>query len=101
MSPPPNVRTTTILASPVQSTCSGDASWTSTSGRLSLGKGLGLLEHRLDAADVEERLLGDVVEVAAVQRVERFHRLRDRHVDAGQTGEHLADEERLRQELLN
>ena len=31
---------------------------------------LGLLEHRLDAADVEERLLGHVVELAADERLE-------------------------------
>ena len=62
---------------------------------------LRLGEHALDAADVEERLLGHVVELAVDERLEALDRLLDRHEDAGQTGEDLADEERLRQEPLD
>ena len=38
----------------------------------------GLLQHRLDPADVQERLLGYVVEVAVEQHLEGLHRLLDR-----------------------
>ena len=43
---------------------------------------LGLLEHRVHAAHVQERLLGHVVEVAVDQGLEGLDRLLDRHVDA-------------------
>ena len=57
--------------------------------------------HLLDGADVEERLLGDVIEVAIDERLERLDRLGDRHVLALEAGEHLGDEERLGQESLH
>ena len=62
---------------------------------------LRLGEDRLGAADVEEGLLGHVVEVAVDERFEAFDALLDRYEDALQTGEDLAHEERLAQELLD
>ena len=57
--------------------------------------------HLLDAADVEERLLGNLVELAVDDRLEALDRLGHRHVLALQAGEHLGDEERLGQEALH
>ena len=49
-----------------------------------------------------ERLLGHVVEIAVDQRLERLHRLLDRHVDARRCPVNAsADEERLGQEPLD
>ena len=62
---------------------------------------LGLGEHLLDAADVEERLLGHLVELAVDDRLEALDGLGDRHVLALEAGEHLGDEERLREEALD
>src|SRR5262249_461196 len=62
---------------------------------------LGLGQHALGSTDVEERLLGGVVELAVDERLERLHRLVEWHEDARQTGEHLAHEERLREEPLD
>ena len=57
--------------------------------------------HLLDAADVEERLLGNLVELAVDEGLERFDGLVGRHVLTLQAGEHLGDEERLGQESLH
>src|SRR5450631_3660755 len=100
MSPPPNVRATTMSASPVNRIASGDTTST-VNIRSTLLEGLGLREHRLCTTDVEERLLGNLVELAVHERLERLDRLLDRHVDALEAGEDLADEERLRQEALH
>src|SRR6188508_2634737 len=62
---------------------------------------LGLREDLLDAADVQERLLGDLVELALEDRVEALDGLVDRHELALDTREHLGDEERLREEFLD
>ena len=55
----------------------------------------------LDAADVQERLLGQVVEVALQDRVERCNGLVDGHRLARYAGENLGDVEGLRQEALD
>ena len=55
----------------------------------------------LDRADHVEGLLGDRVVLAVHDLLEALDRLRDRHVLAGQPGELLRDEERLRQEPLD
>src|SRR5688572_27496299 len=54
-----------------------------------------------DAADVEEGLLGDVVEVALDDRVERLDGLLDRDGRALDTGELLGHVGVLREELLD
>ena len=95
------VRTTTMSASPENSTRSGDTSSTCRAAQPSPPAALRLGEHRLDAADVEERLLGHVVELAVDEQLETLDRLVDRHEDARQTGEDLGHEERLGQEPLD
>ena len=83
-SPSSSVRTMTMSASPSYSTCSGETARPATSP-MTLSyflQRLGLGEHGLDAADVEERLLGHVVELAVAQRLEALDRLVDRHEDA-------------------
>src|SRR5690606_4409588 len=62
---------------------------------------VGLAAGVLGAADVEERLLGQVVQLAVDQRLERLHRLLDRREDAGQAGEGLGHEHGLRKEPLD
>ena len=62
---------------------------------------LGLGDGLLDVADQEERLLGQVVVLALAERLERGDRLLERDVLAGDAGELLGDEERLRQEALD
>src|SRR6478735_3776028 len=54
-----------------------------------------------DAADVEEGLLGDMVEVALDDRVERLDRLLDRDSGALDAGELLRHVGVLREELLD
>ena len=61
-------------------------------------EGLGLLEHRLGAADVEERLLRNVVQLTVSQSLEALDRFRDRGVDTLDAGELLTDEEGLLRE---
>src|SRR5207249_4191219 len=61
----------------------------------------GLLAGALGVADVEERLLGQVVELAVHELLERVDGLLHGHVDPLHAGELLPDEERLREELLN
>src|SRR6266568_5811799 len=101
MSPPSSVRATTISACPSNRIASGDTTSTASGIRSTLLQRLGLCEHRFGAAHVEERLLRYLVELTVHERLERLHRLRDRHVDALQPGEDLADEERLRKEPLH
>ena len=66
-----------------------------------LGQSLGVRLDVLDAAAHEERLLGRVVELAVAQPLERVDRLVQRHELAGDAGELLGDEERLREEPLD
>src|SRR5688572_12825781 len=61
----------------------------------------GLLVGLLDAADVAERGLGQVVPLALAQLLEAADRLLDRRHLALLAGERLGDDERLRQELLD
>src|SRR5438045_4769045 len=68
---------------------------------LLLGQRLGLLAGTVGVADVEECLLRQVVELAVDQLLEGLDGLLHRDVDALQSGELLADEERLREELLH
>src|SRR5665213_1246199 len=58
----------------------------------------GLGQYRLGSADVEEGLLGNLVELAVDQGLERLDRLLHRHGDTLQAGEHLTHVEGLRQE---
>src|SRR5947207_15941852 len=89
---PATVRATTMSASPEYRIRSGDT--TSARSVMSLGlELLGLLPHGVGVAHVEERLLGQVVELAVDQGLEAGHRLVDRHEDALEAGEHLAHEE--------
>src|SRR4051812_15291936 len=106
MSPPSTVRAVTISASPVHRMRSGETTWTwSVMAGLSLACGLAELGSlgpgALGAADVQERLLGQVVEVAVDQHLERLHGLVDRGGDALQAGEGLGHVHRLRQEALD
>ena len=64
-------------------------------------EGVGLGQRRLGTAHVEERLLGHLVEIAVDQGLERLDGLLHGNGDALQTGEHLADVERLGQEPLD
>src|SRR5947208_10185649 len=83
---------------------SGDTSSTwraTTATSLVRRQRAGLLPRALGVAHVEEGLLGQVVELAVDQQLERLDRLVDGDVDALQAGELLADEERLRQEALH
>src|SRR5258708_21851715 len=99
MWPRRSVRTRTMGRTPWKRTCWGETSWTSM-GALPLQR-LRLGEHRLDPADIEECLLGNMVELAADERLEALDGLFDRHEDPLQTGADLADEERLAQALLH
>ena len=63
--------------------------------RSALFQRLRLREDGLDAAHVEERLLGHLVELAVHERFEALDGLLDRDVDALDAGELLAHEERL------
>src|SRR5437868_7200062 len=62
---------------------------------------LGLLGRLVDAADVHERALGQVVPLALAQLLEAADRLGQRRHLALLAGERLGHEERLRQELLD
>lgn len=62
---------------------------------------LRFLADVVKTAAVKERLLGDVVEVAVDQFLERGDRLIDSDVSAGVAGELLGNEVRLRKESLN
>src|SRR3954468_21614098 len=79
---------------------SGETSWTSnaTSAVLQL---LRLGARCVRVADVEERLLREIVELALDEQFEGLDGLVDRDVDALEAGEHLTDEERLREEALD
>src|SRR5687767_13532592 len=57
--------------------------------------------HVVEAADVEERLLGQVVGLAVADRVEAAQRVLDGRVDALLAGELLGHEERLAEEPLD
>src|SRR5205085_5151985 len=62
---------------------------------------LGLLEHLLDRALQQERLLGDVVVLAFDDLAEAADRVGDLHVLTLDAGELFRDVERLREEALN
>src|SRR4051812_44571027 len=61
----------------------------------------GLLPDVVEAAAVEERLLGNLVEVSFDQLAERGNRLVDRNEPAGITGELFCNEVRLGKEPLD
>src|SRR6266536_4727927 len=100
---PATERATTKSASPAQTSRSGVTRCRS--------RGIGLLPlapqppclllRLLDPANVEERLLRQVVVVAAGERVERGDGLVQRHALAGDAGELLGHVERLRKEALD
>ena len=62
---------------------------------------LGLGLHLVNVADVQERLLGKIVETTIDDGFEGLDRFGDRHVLTVKAGEDLGDEERLRQEALD
>src|SRR5688572_5952581 len=100
MSPPPSVRASTIWASPVQRMRSGDT--TSTWRVIGLLQQLGGLgADGVGAADVEEGLLGQVVEVAVDELLEAVDRLLHRGEHALEAGEVLGHEHRLAEEPLD
>src|SRR4051812_31994339 len=121
MSPPPTVRQITISASPLYRIRSGETSSTCMAIALRLalaflllavllvvalpafllGERLGLLPCAVGVADVEEGLLGQVVELAVDQLLEGLDGLLHRDVDALEARELLAHEERLGEELLH
>src|SRR6478609_9967407 len=96
------VLATTIDASPDQTSASAETRLTVSGMSAVL-----LLDLRpalfdvVDAADVEERLLGNVVEVALDDRVERLDGLLDRDRGALDAGELLRHVGVLREELLD
>src|SRR5580693_1185045 len=113
---PSSVLAMIISARPPQSSPSGSTSWTfivtvlprATSSRYLPGATssrplhiLGLLFYVLDAADHEERLLGEVVVLALADGLERGDSLLERHEDARLPGELLGDEHRVGQEPLD
>src|SRR5690349_7599839 len=101
---PSFVRATTMLACPDQ-TCS--SAETTVTVRSAMALAVLLLDLRpllldvRDRADVEERLLGHVVEVAADDRVERLDRVLQRHRGALDTGELRRHVGVLGEELLD
>src|SRR5487761_1784255 len=95
---PPALRHTTISASPEYIVREGatNSTWVvAMAASVLLLKLAGLLADAVDASHVEERLLGDIVEIAVDQRFEGLHRVRYGDEDPLEAGEHLADEERL------
>src|SRR5690242_5026685 len=62
---------------------------------------LRVLDDVVDTAGHEERLLGQVVELARRDTLERGHRLFELHVLARDAGELFGNGERLRHEALN
>src|SRR3569623_43420 len=96
---PMTVLATTRVASPVHTASSAETSVTCSGMSAVLLLDLRpLLLDVGDAADVEERLLGDVVEVAADDRVERLDGLLDRDRGALDAGELLGHVGVLREE---
>src|SRR5687768_11768223 len=65
-----------------------------------LREALGVRDHVVDAARHEERLLGQVIELALGEPLERADSLVELHVLARDAGELLRDRERLRHEAL-
>src|SRR3546814_13854206 len=99
---PPPVSATTSGASPFHTSASSETgcTWRGMSAVLLLDLRPLRLDVR-DAADVEERLLGDVVVVALDDRVERLDGLLDRDRGALDAGELLRHVGVLRAELLD
>src|SRR5712664_2871146 len=62
---------------------------------------LAFLAGVLDRADVEERLLRQIVVLALKNLAEAADRIRHLHVDAVEARELLRDQQRLRQETLD
>src|SRR5665213_887578 len=104
-SSPSSVRATTKLASPDHTLRSAETSSTvngTTVLRSSLaGEPLGVGLDIGDATGHEERLFGQVVEVAVAQLAERLDRLRQWNERTLLPGERLGDEHVLRQEPLD
>src|SRR5690348_6846638 len=101
---PSTVRQTTISACPEYMVRVGvtSSNWVVAIRASVLAlEGPGLLQNGLDPADVEERLLRHLVELAVHESLEGFHGLGHGDVDALDPGENLGDEERLRQEPLD
>ena len=94
----------TFVASPEKSTRSGDTTLDahrSSPFSSALLQRLRLRQHLLDATDVEERLLGNFVELAVDDGLEALDGLGDRHGLAADAGEHLGHVERLAEEALH
>src|SRR5436309_11670808 len=106
ISPSSLTRHTTMSDSPDQRMRSGETSSTCIGMTADLALVLAAQALRLgrevfDAADVEERLLGEVVVLAVEQVLERLDRFGHRHVGAGDLGERLAGVHGLAEELLD
>src|SRR3546814_15037224 len=101
-SAPSTVWATAGVAAPCHTSASAETrcTWSGMSAVLLLDLRPLRLDVR-DAADVEERLLGDVVVVALDDRVERLDGLLDRDRGALDAGELLRHVGVLREELLD
>src|SRR5690625_1520217 len=95
MSPPSTTLVVTISASPDQSTSSGDTTCTWRLMGRSLPRGLaevfGLGPGVVGTTDVQERLLGQLVEITVEELFEALDGLVDRGGDTGHAGEDLGD----------
>src|ERR1700738_3930767 len=101
---PSTARHTIISASPEKRVRVGvtSSNWVVAMGRSALPfEVAGLLHDAVDAADIEERLLGDLVEIALDERFEGLDGLRHGDIESLDTGEDLGHEERLREEALD
>src|SRR5262249_1447781 len=105
---PTVVRVESWTNSPLKISCSGVITWASslcwssaTSLALLASTLSGVRAYLVDGALHVEVALGEVVVLAVEDLAEAPHRLLHRHVDARAPGEHLRDEERLRQEALD
>src|SRR5262245_19133983 len=100
---PSNAGATTSSVVPSNNIASGEITDTVSTGvsRSGLGQLLRVLDHVVDAAGHEERLLRQVVELARHEALERHDRLHELHVLADDARELLRHRERLRHEALH
>ena len=102
MSPPPSVRTTTIVGLAREEDLLGRDELDVQRHRLSSPAASWPWRARVSTPPtLKNACSGTSSSSPLTSASKRLDRLLDRHVDAGQAGEHLADEERLRQEPLD
>src|SRR5690606_38480209 len=102
---PSHAGATTAEASPSKTTRSGDTTRTLSVPAIArsalLRQALALGDHALDAPLHVERLLGEMVELAARDALERLDRVLELHVLALDARERLGHVEGLREEALD